>query len=145
LINSLGVVKIASMPPYVSLASVLANFSWPDGIDGAVTVGYLAIAFGLAALGYLCMVLDFRAYLRSLRRALVVLSNYRPDLPEWVRRDTPRCILALGLTLPCTADDILAAYRRKVKKLHPDRGGDRRQFLRLQAHFEQAMSFVAEK
>jgi hypothetical protein len=133
------------MSPPISLVSVLANFSWPDGIDGAVTVGYLAIAFGLAALGYLCMVLDFRAYLRSLRRALVVISNYRPELPEWVRRDTPRCILALGLTFPCTADDILAAYRRKVKKLHPDRGGDRRQFLRLQAHFEQALALVREK
>ena len=72
-------------------------------------------------------------------------SNYRPELPEWVRSDTPRCILALGLTLPCTTDDILAAYRRKVKKLHPDRGGDRREFLRLQAHFEQAMALVAEK
>ncbi|HEY3393272.1 MAG TPA: J domain-containing protein [Lacipirellulaceae bacterium] len=109
-----------------------------------MTVAYLAIAFGLAALGYLCMVLDFRAYLRSLRRALVVVSNYRPELPAWVRRDTPRCILALGLTLPCTSDDILAAYRRKVKKLHPDRGGDRRQFLRLQANFEQAMALVEE-
>jgi hypothetical protein len=121
---------------------VAANFSWPDGIDGTVTIAYLAIAFGLAAFGYLCMVLDIRAYLRSLRRALVVVSNYRPELPAWVRRDTPRCILALGLTLPCTADDIRAAYRRKVKKLHPDRGGDRRQFLRLQAHFEQAMGLV---
>jgi hypothetical protein len=126
----------------IFFATVSANFSWPDGIDGTVTFGYLAIAFGLAALGYFCMVLDFRAYLRSLRRALVVVSNYRPELPAWVRRDTPRCILALGLTLPCTADDILAAYRRKVKKLHPDRGGDRRQFLRLQAHFEQAMALV---
>jgi hypothetical protein len=116
--------------------------SWPDQIDGAVTAAYLSLAFGLAALGYLCMVLDFRAYLRSLRRALVVISNFRPELPEWVRRDTPRCILALELTLPCTADDILAAYRRKVKRLHPDRGGDRRDFLRLQAHFEQAMSLM---
>jgi len=34
------------------------------------------------------------------------------------------------------------AYRRKVKQLHPDRGGDRREFMRLQAHFEQAMAFV---
>jgi curved DNA-binding protein CbpA len=39
-------------------------------------------------------------------------------------------MLALGLTLPCTTDDVLAAYRRKVKLLHPDRGGDRREFLR---------------
>jgi hypothetical protein len=120
------------------------QLSWPDRIDGTVTAAFFTVAFGLPALGYFAMVLDFRAYLRSLRRALVVVSNYRPELPAWVRRDTPRCVLALGLTLPCTADDVLAAYRRKVKKLHPDRGGDRRQFLQLQLHFEQALALVNE-
>ena len=125
-------------------AVVQATTSWPDGIDWSVTASYLALVFGLAALGYVCMVLDIRAYLRSLRRALVLISHYRVELPEWVRRDTPRCILALGLTMPCTAEDILAAYRRKVKRLHPDRGGDRREFLLLQAHFEQAMALVAK-
>ncbi|MEX0610620.1 MAG: hypothetical protein WD229_00755, partial [Pirellulales bacterium] len=118
--------------------------SWPDGIDWTVTAGYVALAFGLAALGYVCMVLDIRAYLRSLRRALVLISHYGFDLPEWIRRDTPRCILALGLTMPCTTEDVLAAYRRKVKRMHPDRGGDQREFLRLQAHFEQAMAFLAK-
>jgi hypothetical protein len=132
------------MRPHSLAALILADASWPDAIDGSVIIAYLGVAFGLAAIGYLCMVLDIRAYLRSLRRALVVISNYRPDLPGWVRRDTPRCILALGLTMPCTTDDVLAAYRRKVKRLHPDRGGDRREFLRLQAHFEQAMALVAD-
>jgi hypothetical protein len=117
----------------------------PDGIDWTIAATYLAIAFGLAALGYVCMVLDIRAYLRSLRHALVVITGYRLDLPEWVRKDTPRCILALGLTMPCTQDDILAAYRRKVKLMHPDLGGDQKEFLRLQSHFEQAMAFIAEK
>ena len=126
------------------IAVVTSHASWPDGIDWTVTAGYLALAFGLAALGYVCMALDIRAYLRSLRRALVLISHYRVELPEWVRRDTPRCILALGLTMPCTAAEVLAAYRRKVKRLHPDRGGDRREFLRLQAHFEQAMALVAK-
>jgi hypothetical protein len=114
----------------------------PDQIDLTIAVTYLSIAFGLAALGYVCMALDIRAYLRSLRRALVVISGYRLELPEWVRKDTPRCILALGLTLPCTEHEILAAYRRKVKTMHPDLGGDQREFLRLQQHFEQAMAFV---
>lgn len=98
-----------------------------------------------AVLGYVCMVLDFRAYLRSLRRALVLVTGYRAELPGWMRKHTPRCILALGLVLPCTAEDVLAAYRRKVKKLHPDRGGDRREFLRLQVHFEEAMAFVENR
>jgi hypothetical protein len=133
------------MIDHVAFAAELDATTWPDGIDWWVTAGYFALAFGLAALGYVCMALDIRAYLRSLRRALVVISGYRVELPEWVRKDTPRCILALGLTLPCTQADILAAYRRKVKKLHPDRGGNRREFLRLQSHFEQAMAFVERK
>jgi hypothetical protein len=126
-------------------ADTAATKSWPDGIDSTVTLSYLALAFGLPILGYVCMVLDIRAYLRSLRRAIMVIAGYQSDLPEWVRKNTPRCILALGLTMPCTTDDILAAYRQKVKLLHPDRGGDRREFLRLQAHFEQAMAFVEER
>jgi len=116
---------------------------WPDHIDWTLLLAFFALAFGLPLLGYVCMALDFRAYLRSLRRALVLVTNYRPELPAWVRKSTPQCILALGLTMPCTADEVLAAYRRKVKELHPDRGGNRRDFLRLQAHFEQAMAFVS--
>jgi hypothetical protein len=118
---------------------------WPDRFDWPIIVAYLLLVFGLPALGYVALVLDFRAYLRSLRRALVQVSNYRLELPDWVRRTTPQCILALGLTMPCTEEDVLAAYRRKVKQLHPDRGGDRRAFLRLQAHFEQAMELVGER
>ncbi len=129
------------------IAGVESLRPWPDGIDWPVTFGYLALVVALPALGYFFMVLDYRAYLRSLRRALMVVSSvrYSLELPEWVRKNTPRCILALGLTLPCTQEEILAAYRRRVKQLHPDRGGDRRKFLRLQAHFEQAMALVNDE
>jgi hypothetical protein len=131
----------------LNCASLLADAyeplkSWPDGIDWSVTLGYLALAFGLPILGYVCMALDFRAYLRSLRRAIMVITGYQTELPEWARKNTPRCILALGLTMPCTTDEILVAYRKKVKLLHPDRGGDRREFLRLQSHFEEALALV---
>jgi hypothetical protein len=128
----------------VLLAAIELRQQWPDGIDLPIVIAFLGLAFGLPALGYIAMVLDFRDYLRSLRRALVLVTHYRRELPEWVRKTSPHCILALGLTMPCTADDVLAAYRRKVKQLHPDRGGSRREFLRLQLHFEQAMAVVAE-
>ena len=118
---------------------------WPNAIDLAATAVFLSLVVLLPAAGYVFMVLDIRAYLRSLRRALMIVTGYRTELPEWVRKNTPRCVLALGLTMPCTAEDVLAAYRRKVKQLHPDRGGSRREFLRLQAHFEQAMAFVEGK
>ena len=116
--------------------------TWPDAFDWPVTVTFLALVLGVPLLGYVCIAIDIRAYVRSLRRALVLVSNYRAELPQWARKETPRCVLALGLTLPCSTEDILTAYREKVKLLHPDRGGDRREFLRLQAHFEQAMALV---
>jgi curved DNA-binding protein CbpA len=41
--------------------------------------------------------------------------------------------------MPCTEEQVLAAYRRKVKEMHPDKGGSLQKFLQLQRHFEQAM------
>ena len=116
--------------------------TWPDEIDAAVTLAYLAIVVAVPAIGYAVMALDIRAYLRSLRRALVIARSYLLDLPDWARKDTPRCLLALDLTLPCSTDDVLAAYREKVKTLHPDCGGERKAFLQLQQHFEQALQVV---
>ncbi len=125
--------------------NVMLAINAPDDLDRVVVLTYLIIAFGLAGLGYVCMILDIRAYLRSLRRALVVVTGYRYELPQWVLQETPPCLRALGLKLPCTVDDVLAAYRQKVKHLHPDLGGDRRQFMRLQSHFEQAIEFMQKR
>jgi hypothetical protein len=90
------------------------------------------------------MAIDIRRYLRSLRRALVVVAQAatRRRTPNWALRDQPPCLEALDLTLPCTEEQVLAAYRRRVKELHPDHGGDLRDFLRLQKHFEQALYIV---
>lgn len=83
---------------------------------------------------------DIRQYVRSLRRALVAVSRVAAPLtPYWVMLDRPPCLRELGLDDACTEEQVLAAYRERVKSLHPDRGGDLKQFLRLQRHFEQAM------
>ena len=100
-------------------------------------------AFGLPALGYVFMAIDVRRYLRSLRRALVlVTATAVRSVPNWALRDRPPCMQALELDLPCTEEQVLAAYRRRVKELHPDHGGDLQQFLRLQKHFDQALHLV---
>ena len=113
---------------------------WPDAFDSVGLLLFVALAFGLPALGYGFLVLDVRRYLRSLRRALVVVTQVvTPRVPRWARRDDPPCLQSLELALPCTEDEVLAAYRRRVKELHPDHGGNLREFLRLQQHFEQAM------
>jgi hypothetical protein len=114
--------------------------SWPDAVDLAALSTFAAIAFGLPVLGYVLMVSDIRRYIRSLRRALVVLGrSVSPNSPYWVTRTRPPCLETLGLELPCTEEQVLAAYRRKVKEMHPDKGGSLHKFLQLQRHFEQAM------
>ncbi len=115
---------------------------WPDGIDWVLTSGYLALILGLPLLGYLVMYFDFRRYLRSLRRALVFVAHSVQSMPYWALRERPGCLVALDLHLPCTEEDVMAAYRKRVKALHPDRGGDLQKFLRLQKQFEQALHLV---
>ncbi|MCA9232098.1 MAG: hypothetical protein KDA57_15725 [Planctomycetales bacterium] len=115
---------------------------WPDGFDATITLAYLLVIFGLPLLGFLFMFLDFRRYLRSLRRALVFVSQVVPRTPGWTLRDRPPCLAAFDLQPPCSEEDVMAAYRQRVKSLHPDRGGDLEKFLRLQKHFEQALHLV---
>lgn len=116
---------------------------WPDGPDWLLTFVYLALILGLPLLGYMIMYLDFRRYLRSLRRALVfVARSVQSSVPYWALQERPGCLAAFDLTLPCTEEDVMAAYREKVKELHPDRGGDLQDFLRLQKQFEQALHLV---
>jgi hypothetical protein len=116
---------------------------WPDALDLAATGTFLLVIVLLPALGYVFIVLDVRAYMRSLRRGLVRIGQYVSLVPEWARRDTPPSIAAFGLRFPCTEEDLKSAYRRRVKRLHPDHGGDERRFQLMQAQFEQAMVILA--
>ncbi len=126
-----------------ALASTVADAppirDWPNGLDLAMLALYLALALGLPLFAYVLMFLDYRHYLRSLRRTLVSVAQAMPGTPYWVYRDRPPCLESLDLHLPCSEDEVLAAYRLRVKSLHPDHGGDLQEFLRLQEHFEQAM------
>ena len=88
------------------------------------------------------MITHFRAYLRALRGALIIVKNHFPRIPGWARLETPYCLRALGVSLPCTEHDVKSAYRQLAEVMHPDRGGDKDKFLTLQRHFEQALEFV---
>ena len=125
------------------MSMLLAEGRWPDSVDATITALFFATVFGTVVLGYVFMVLDYRAYVRSLHRALVKVINYLPNVPEWAKVETPRCIAALGLRMPCDEEDLLRAYRMRVKKLHPDHGGDKKRFLALQQSFEEAVAFLA--
>jgi hypothetical protein len=123
----------------------MTQSDWPTSIDLLATGVFLALVVLLPALGYVFMVLDFRTYLRSLRRGLILASQAFSGIPGWARHHTPRSVAALGLVMPCTVDDLKEAYRHKVMQLHPDRGGDQRRFLLLQAEFEEALAILTER
>lgn len=57
----------------------------------------------------------------------------------------PECIAILGLMPPVTLEDVKQAYLVKARTMHPDRGGDPEQFVRLQKAFEDANEYVKFK
>jgi hypothetical protein len=119
--------------------------AWPDSIDATAVTVFFALALALPVLGYVLVAIDFRRYLRSLRRAISCIVYRDTGTPDWVQERTPRCVAALGLEWPCGEEELKEAYRRKVKSLHPDRGGDQRRFQLVQCYFEEAMRLVHER
>jgi len=117
---------------------------WPTAFDAATVFVFVAAAVALPALGYVFLALDIRRYLRSLNRALIRVASQMYSTPRWALPETPRCLAVFGLQVPCTEEELMAAYREKVKKLHPDRGGDKRRFLALQAQFHEAKKHIGE-
>lgn len=115
-----------------------------DPYNAAAGLIFLGLFIALPALGYVFMVIDIRAYMRSLRRGLMRVYTIAVGEPEWARSRAviPPCLSAFGLDLPCSEEKLKQAYFERVKELHPDRGGDRRKFLRLQARFEEALELV---
>jgi len=57
----------------------------------------------------------------------------------------PACLTVLGLLPPVTAEDVKQAYLVKARTMHPDRGGDPAEFVKLQKAFEDANEFVKFK
>lgn len=117
---------------------------WPMPIDAFAVAVFLGVAILIPAAGYVLMALDIRAYYRSLRRRLVLVVMPRLTR-SWARGRPPQAFFTLGISPPCSEEELKQAYREKVKDLHPDTGGDQQRFLRLQAHFEEALEWLRER
>jgi len=97
----------------------------------------------LPLLGYWFMFVDFRSYLRAMRRALVVITQApRYAMPDWAKSHDPPYFRALGVQVGASELEVRQAYRRLAEQIHPDRGGDRKRFLALRGHFEDALAHV---
>ncbi|MCA9259408.1 MAG: hypothetical protein KDA61_09425, partial [Planctomycetales bacterium] len=111
-----------------------------DAVSLVAQATFVAVGLGIPMAGYAVMYFDFRRWLRSLQRAMVVVKQYTRRANPYVPRDArPPCLVSLDLQIGCTEEQVMIAYRRKVMHCHPDRGGSIDDFLQLQRHFEQAM------
>lgn len=119
--------------------------AWPDAVDRSALLLFLLATVLLPLVGYWLTALDVRRWMRALRGVLVRVAQPSYAAPEWVDQETPPCLRALGLSLPCSEDDVKQAYRRRAESLHPDRGGDIRRFLLLQQQLEQSLHFVRQR
>ncbi len=119
--------------------------AWPDAVDRSALLLFLLATVLLPLVGYWLTALDIRRWMRALKGVLVRVAQPPYAVPEWVDQETPPCLRALGLSLPCSEDDVKQAYRRRAELLHPDRGGDIRRFLLLQQQLEQSLHFVRQR
>ncbi len=82
---------------------------------------------------------DGYAYCPGLRDDLYL----EPPVDDSDDSTAPECFEALGLTPPCTADDVRRAYRTRVIAAHPDHGGSSNGFVELRRNYENALSLVS--
>lgn len=54
----------------------------------------------------------------------------------------PDFLVRLGLLMPCSVEDVEAAYRDRAKRAHPDAGGSVDEFIQLQRDYENAREYA---
>ena len=128
------------------LLPLVARNAWPDTVDRSAVLLFLAVVVLVPSSDTGSQSLICAAGRARLRGVLVrVARPFAAPLPDWVDRETPPCLRALGLSLPCNEADVKEAYRRRAEALHPDRGGDMRRFLLLQQQLEQSLYFLRQR
>lgn len=78
-------------------------------------------------------------------QVFVTLTTMAVANPSTVQTPQPPCLVHLGLSLPCTAEDVRVAFQKRVRKVHPDRGGDIEAFVRLRAAYHEALGLLGGK
>jgi hypothetical protein len=70
-----------------------------------------------------------------------------PDrtLQERPEREVETAFAQLGVPADASADEVKDAYRRRVKQVHPDHGGDEQAFKQVQEAYTTAKEYASER
>jgi hypothetical protein len=61
---------------------------------------------------------------------------------QGIHLSRPDFLVKLGILLPCNENDVKEAYLSRVRKVHPDVGGDVHEFIEVQKAFENALEYA---
>lgn len=59
-----------------------------------------------------------------------------------IQATRPKCLRILGLPVNCTESQVRTAFRKKSKRLHPDAGGSKHDFVRLRTAYDEALEYA---
>ena len=78
----------------------------------------------------------------EVQKLLMTMTMAEPSAQEEKKTPTPPCLEILGLDLPCTAAMVEDVFRERVRKAHPDRGGNVEEFVRLRRAYLEALDLL---
>jgi hypothetical protein len=85
----------------------------------------------------------FTAYRMARQANTVFTDQAAASVTHWqITCPTPACVTALGLTWPCTRQEIKHAFRTQAKTVHPDSGGNSAAFQCLYKTYQEALALV---
>jgi hypothetical protein len=86
----------------------------------------------------------FRAYHKARHANKVFAERHNPEpVSKAPAQPPPACLVALGLTWPCTGQEVKHAFRMKAKVVHPDTGGSSEAFQTLHRAYKEALALVS--
>lgn len=78
------------------------------------------------------------------RRQQIIDEFFRAyEAARQANRSLAPCLSLLGLSWPCTVQEIKQAFRSKVKTVHPDHGGNSADFQALHRAYKEALMLVS--
>jgi hypothetical protein len=96
----------------------------------------------------------FAKIVLTLERLALMVEDGIYDLQRWVKDmkalpaaiELPSFLKFLGFVdIPKSEDEIKAKYKEMAMIMHPDKGGDREDFMKLQQAYEKSLTYIGKK
>jgi hypothetical protein len=109
---------------------------WQEERDRYLDAGSMATLWLFRANQQLHRAIDAERRVKELQDLHFWVNGFTRQTDAGAVRPSDQDLAVLGLQWPCTPDDVKKAYRAGAMKAHPDRGGSKEEFNKLQTAYE---------